>query len=43
VVNQKIIASSHQEITIDEFKQLMESTNEDVAILDMRNDYEYQL
>jgi predicted sulfurtransferase len=43
VVNQQIIANSHQEISLAEFKRLMESQDENVAILDMRNDYEYQI
>lgn len=43
VVNQAMIEQSRQEITIEEFKQLLETDAENFAVLDMRNDYEYQL
>jgi predicted sulfurtransferase len=33
----------HKEITIDEFKKIVDEKNDEYAILDMRNDYEYRL
>jgi UPF0176 protein len=33
----------HREITIDEFKKIVDEKNDEYAILDMRNDYEYRL
>ena len=33
----------HKEITIEDFKKVIDKNPDDYAILDMRNDYEYRL
>lgn len=43
VVTQEMVQRAHQEVSIDEFKKMMDEEADNVAILDMRNDYEYQL
>ncbi len=43
VVNQKMIEQSHKEIRIDEFKNILDKAPESITVLDMRNDFEYQL
>lgn len=42
-VNQAQVERSRQEIDIEEFKKVLETGDENYAILDMRNTYEYKL
>jgi len=43
VYDAKQIADGGQRMSIDEFKQIIDSHNDDYVILDMRNSYEYKL
>ncbi len=42
-VNEAQVRAADKQISIDEFKRIVEQQDEDWAILDMRNDYEWQL
>jgi len=42
-VKQEEVETAYQKISIDEFKQIVESDDPDYEILDMRNTYEYKL
>ena len=42
-VSQKEVEQYHKEIKIEEFKSIIDGNNDEYAILDMRNDYEYRL
>lgn len=42
-VNEAQVKAADKQITIDEFKRIVEHQDDDRAILDMRNDYERQL
>ncbi len=42
-VSQKEVEQYHKEIRIEEFKSIIDGNNDEYAILDMRNDYEYRL
>jgi UPF0176 protein len=42
-VNQAEVEKYHKEIKIEEFKAIIDGNNDEYAILDMRNDYEYRL
>ena len=42
-VSQKEVEQYHKEIKIEEFKSIIDWENDEYAILDMRNDYEYRL
>lgn len=43
IVTQKMIEQSHKEMTIEQFKTILDKDPESIAVLDMRNDFEYQL
>ncbi len=43
VFNSSLIGQSTHKISVDEFKQLMETNRDEFVLLDMRNDYEYDL
>jgi len=43
VVTESQVKSADKQISIDEFKRIVEEEDKDWAILDMRNDYERQL
>jgi UPF0176 protein len=42
-VSQAEVEKYHKEIKIEEFKDIIDGKNDEYAILDMRNDYEYRL
>jgi predicted sulfurtransferase len=43
VVTSEQIQDADKQISVDELKRIIEEEDEDWAILDMRNDYEWQL
>ena len=42
-VTAREVQKYHREITIADFKAVIDDKNDEYAILDMRNDYEYRL
>ena len=42
-VTEEEVKKFHKEILIEEFKRVIDNKNDEYAILDMRNDYEYRL
>ena len=42
-VTEEEVKKFHKEIPIEEFKKVIDNKNDEYAILDMRNDYEYRL
>ncbi len=42
-VTKQEVEKYHKEIRVEEFKDIIDGKNDEYAILDMRNDYEYRL